>query len=1655
MGYWTTWGTEKYLNKTMVQNPEFAASDGWTLGTGWSVAGGKLVGTTVSQYTQAFQWLSFQAGVTYNFIVNVTSALPKRVDCRITRSSDNTYVLQQLSTGINIFTLTPAVDSDHFGFSPDDVGTTDVEIESVYIATPSSSTNYIQIDFTQKEWVPRVITVFPQISGYDKNYRFFLATSDDKFIADEHFWGSTSHNPAALGDITEMTSFASGVDNYISVTVPSSTNYSKYTYAGLDYKYKDTNRWQCNSIRIYPVISGSATDFNICDIKPVVQEIANEFYGEILNLSKNITIATAASGVDPAGSNVVILDKTGLTMYKGTNQVLDIGELDLLSGAMGMWIGGDVYIGGSATDYNTNYNIKLDDTGNMYINAVGSSTNAVISIIQKDLIGYGSFLPVSFASYTSGTDVSVKGIGFKNLIKNNQAGGTSFGQYFSSYTFDQSSFVPNGNSCLLWSQSAGTIPYTVIQNMTDKDSGNFKYFQINPLGLSSSFPFIMSSNSLATINMASGSNFIGFQSPLRFYDNTYNEDNNYRLTFNTISGVGSGTISLMLASATTGIPYTFDFSNGTISINSMSGFTQYTSEPTGFVSTASSTMTFNSSTNVFTISAISSTFLVYIKGKQYAMPTTNIDLSSVIDNGANYIYFDSTGTIRHASSFWDLSNTVPVAYILYSSSSDPKSILCEERHGITMDWATHKHDHMSRGSFTTDAFTLADYTPNSDVDNDKNFSVAQGSLYDEDLLNLLPGKPDNGSWSVMYREGASGTWRWQTSVVPFVAGTYMCYNLASATGWGIASSTSGYFINMYIVAINATSLSLDQRYVAIMGQTVHSTLTAAQSETVASISFGNMPFQEMLTLWQVTYKLNASYGNTGKCVIAATPVSQQSMRSPSQISATFTSHNALSGRDASNCHPLSAILNDAGDTFTNAITFASSAGFSYLLTLPGPGATTFSSGTGDGGDYTTHNVKLSGWWGMGFYNPTTGGTYPNQISGYINFREGILDMKGDLKVNGNSVWHSGEFNPANYMPLTGGTISGNLAVTGTLVASGAVSCKTGLSSDTTLSAATGVYTPFLYSIYGTKILQTYSGSIQIGNGVDESAYTPFHVASSVGNTNAIFGQTNPIGFVSNDPHLCFNSYYNAGWKGWTGGITAGALQFESNLGHLSYWVNTSAIVNKGDALTPKFLFKIYYGGCVQIGSGTDMSAYTPFHIASSVGNTNAIFGSTNPLTIMSNDAIVAFNCYYNAGWKGYTAGTYAGRIALDSTGGRLLFGMTASSVTAGGAITQNERMIIYASGCVQVGGGTNMSAYAPFHIASASTWESSAIFGNTSPLCFTANWPTIGFNIYNKSGWKCFTSGYYGAYMYLYPDTGAFEIAISSGTGTAGSAYDAMNTRFSLAKTGILTLPVSDRSHIIGGSYPITLKSYWPTIGFNTYSDGTAFKYSTTGGCAGTITYVPTNGTFYFSGTTSSGTAGGAITGSDFMTIASAGVVAIVGIQGKTTAGYGVYGYASGTGGYATVGYDVLGLGHALLANGRVVMTNITASGSAYGTLKITNTGYVYIDTSSIQFKNNIRQNPYGLSSVMQMQSSMFNWNRDGMEDIGFIAEQVNEICPHIVGKDTDGKIATLNYDRISVLLVKAIQEQQQIIDIQKETLYNLNLKVQQMEAKLNQLLNL
>jgi len=100
--------------------------------------------------------------------------------------------------------------------------------------------------------------------------------------------------------------------------------------------------------------------------------------------------------------------------------------------------------------------------------------------------------------------------------------------------------------------------------------------------------------------------------------------------------------------------------------------------------------------------------------------------------------------------------------------------------------------------------------------------------------------------------------------------------------------------------------------------------------------------------------------------------------------------------------------------------------------------------------------------------------------------------------------------------------------------------------------------------------------------------------------------------------------------------------------------------------------------------------------------------------------------------------------------------------------------------------------------------------------------------------------------------------------------------------------------------------------------------------------------------------------------------------------------------------------------------------------------------TSDIRFKINIRPVKNALNKVKALRGVYFNWNQKAFpekefgegDELGFIAQEVEQIVPEIVSKDkTKDAYRSIKYDKLVALLVEAIKEQQKQID-------SLNIKV-------------
>jgi hypothetical protein len=96
--------------------------------------------------------------------------------------------------------------------------------------------------------------------------------------------------------------------------------------------------------------------------------------------------------------------------------------------------------------------------------------------------------------------------------------------------------------------------------------------------------------------------------------------------------------------------------------------------------------------------------------------------------------------------------------------------------------------------------------------------------------------------------------------------------------------------------------------------------------------------------------------------------------------------------------------------------------------------------------------------------------------------------------------------------------------------------------------------------------------------------------------------------------------------------------------------------------------------------------------------------------------------------------------------------------------------------------------------------------------------------------------------------------------------------------------------------------------------------------------------------------------------------------------------------------------------------------------LSLTNGGSLTIrgtftEQSSIRYKENVKSIPSVSQKVEQLDAVSYNKIGSNQEEIGLIAEDVAELFPEVVKYDNDGRPDGVNYSRLSVILLKAVQE--------------------------------
>ncbi len=103
---------------------------------------------------------------------------------------------------------------------------------------------------------------------------------------------------------------------------------------------------------------------------------------------------------------------------------------------------------------------------------------------------------------------------------------------------------------------------------------------------------------------------------------------------------------------------------------------------------------------------------------------------------------------------------------------------------------------------------------------------------------------------------------------------------------------------------------------------------------------------------------------------------------------------------------------------------------------------------------------------------------------------------------------------------------------------------------------------------------------------------------------------------------------------------------------------------------------------------------------------------------------------------------------------------------------------------------------------------------------------------------------------------------------------------------------------------------------------------------------------------------------------------------------------------------------------------------------------------SSRRWKTNIQPLQGSLAKIMQLQGVSYDQKDGGKHDIGLIAEDVGQIVPEVVAYEDNGVDAkSIDYARLTALLVEAVKEQQKTIQQQ-------NANIEKLQNEINDLKN-
>lgn len=315
-------------------------------------------------------------------------------------------------------------------------------------------------------------------------------------------------------------------------------------------------------------------------------------------------------------------------------------------------------------------------------------------------------------------------------------------------------------------------------------------------------------------------------------------------------------------------------------------FRQVVKEPTGYLNREQCLMYFDKTLRRFTIepnvAGGYNSFVYYIRGHRFEK--SSIQTVDITDTeGLWFIHF-SGDTLVATQTPWDFEQEVAFTCVIYWSAALQKHVLFgEERHGLVMDWATHKRLHSVVGTqIESGNFELGNYIFRGDgsLDSHVQFSVGEGYLHDEDLVMHVTNNPaPSGEFEqilspiayvpIAYKTAGGLPSKWEsiaaTNIPVAYNATGLQYNHYDelTDTWSVENVTDGWYTTYWLIATH----NVYEPLAMIMGQSqAPDAISSSQEQSVREFLAGFTTL-ELVPLVKLIYHHSSSYTNAAKAAL--------------------------------------------------------------------------------------------------------------------------------------------------------------------------------------------------------------------------------------------------------------------------------------------------------------------------------------------------------------------------------------------------------------------------------------------------------------------------------------------------------------------------------------------------------------------------------------------------------------------------------------------------------------------------------------------------------------------------------------------------------------------------------------------------------------------